>query len=278
MRRAYRAAMSDFWARLPGVTGETLWHGIETIVCDLDGVVYLGEQGIPGAGDALAALADAGLQLLFVTNNSTKTQQDTADKIERTSGFAPDPASVVTSALVTAARLAGHVESAYVVGAQSIVDALASHGIASVDDWSDAGAVVVGLDREVSYDRLSAATLAIRGGALFYATNSDSTLPTPHGLLPGAGAIVAAIATAAEQEPVVSGKPNQTMIDHVAAQARGEILVVGDRLNTDIAMANRAGWRSAMVLSGISSLEDVDGSVAPDFAVGSLPELAALRA
>ena len=260
------------------MTGEELWRGIETVVCDLDGVVYLGEQGIPGSGDALASLANGGLQLLFVTNNSTKTQQDAADKIERMSGFAPDPASVVTSALVTAARLAGQVEAAYVVGASSIVEALAGHGIASVDDWRDAGAVVVGLDREVSYERLSAATLAIRNGALFYATNSDSTFPTPQGLLPGGGAIVAAIATAAEQEPVVSGKPHQTMIDHVAERARGEILVVGDRLNTDIAMANRAGWRSAMVLSGVSSLEDVDGSAAPDLAVTSLPELVALRA
>lgn len=260
------------------MTGDTIWDGIETVVCDLDGVVYLGEQGVPGAGDALATLAESGLQLLFVTNNSTKTPQDASDKIALTTGFAADARSVVTSATVTAARLGGLVATAYVVGARSIDLALAENGIEVVADWRRAGAVVVGLDRDVSYERLSAATLAIRNGALFYATNTDSTFPTPEGLLPGGGAIVAAIETAAEQEPIVSGKPNQVMIDHVAAAARGDILVIGDRLNTDIAMAVSAGWRSAMVLSGVSALEDVTGGPAPDLAVGSLPELVSLRA
>jgi len=259
------------------VTGETIWSGIETVVCDLDGVVYLGEKGVPGAGKALSAIVDAGLQLLFVTNNSTKSPEEAAAKIKRTSGFAADPSTVVTSAIVTASRLAGRATTAYVVGAGSIIQALAAYGITTVDDWKDAAAVVVGLDREVSYEKLSAATLAIRNGALFYATNSDSTFPTPEGLLPGGGAIVAALETAAEQEPVVSGKPHQSMIDHVAAAATGEILVVGDRLNTDIAMAQRAGWRSAMVLTGVSSLEDVEGTNGPDIAVGSLSELVALR-
>lgn len=259
------------------MNGEELWVGIETVVCDLDGVVYLGEEGVPGAGAALAAIAGAGLQVLFVTNNSTKTPRDTAAKIARTTGFAPDPGTVITSATVTAARLAGAAATAYVVGAESIDAALEEQRVEVVEEWRQAEAVVVGLDRDLSYARLSAATLAIRNGALFYATNSDSTFPTPDGLLPGGGAIVAAVATATDREPVVSGKPHQVMIDHVAAAAAGEILVVGDRLNTDIAMARAAGWRSALVLTGVSQLDDVRESDKPDVAAASLPELVALR-
>lgn len=255
-----------------------IWDGIATAVCDLDGVVYLGDTGIAGAGEALDAIVASGRQLVFVTNNSTKSPDDAASKIRRTTGHRADPAAIVTSAGVTARRLAGRAATAYVVGAAAIDAALQEAGVSPVADWRDAAAVVVGLDRAVSYERLSAATLAIRNGAAFYATNADSTFPTPEGLLPGGGAIVAAIATAAEVEPIVSGKPHQAMIDHIADLASGEILVIGDRLNTDIAMARKAGWRSALVLTGVSALADAEGADTPDVAVADLAELAGLLA
>lgn len=258
------------------MAGQDIWEDVGTVVCDLDGVVFLGEVGIAGAGQALSAIAASGRQLLFVTNNSSKSATEAAAKIERTSGFPADAGSVITSAAVTAQRLAGLTATALVVGAASIEEALAAEGIATVSDWQEAGAVVVGMDRAISYERLAAATSAIRGGALFYATNTDSTYPTPEGLLPGGGAIVAAIETASEVAPVVSGKPHQAMIDHIAERATGPILVIGDRLNTDIAMARRAGWRSALVLTGVSKLADAGADDMPGLAVTSLAELAAM--
>lgn len=255
-----------------------LWAGIETVVCDLDGVVYLGEEGVEGAGEALNALERDGIQVLFVTNNSTKTPAEAAEKIGRTVGYAASPDQVVTSSVVTARRLNGLATTALVVGADSIAEALAEQGITVTTDWQEADAVVVGLDREITYAKLSAATLAIRRGAAFYATNTDSTFPTPEGLLPGGGSIVAAIETASGTIPIVSGKPHETMTDHVRSLAAGPVLVVGDRTNTDIALAKGAGWRSALVLTGVvRALTEVPAAEAPDLVAASLAELVAAR-
>lgn len=253
-----------------------IFDGIATLVCDLDGVVYIGEEGIAGSGAALDAVDAAGIRILFVTNNSTKTAADAAAKIERTSGHRASAESVVTSAQVTAARLAGSAGPVFVVGARSINMALEECAVAVTDDWSAAEAVVVGLDRDISYEKLSHATLAIRNGATFYATNADATFPTPQGLLPGGGAIVGALQIATGVDPIVSGKPQAAMCEHIAALADGPILVVGDRVNTDIAMARRGGWSSALVLTGVTkSLGDIPASEAPDLVVASLGELAA---
>jgi HAD superfamily hydrolase (TIGR01450 family) len=254
-----------------------IWEGIGTLVCDLDGVVYLGDEAVAGSGAALRAIADAGVELVFATNNSTKTPEQVAAKIAATAGFAADPAAIVGSAQVTAARLAGRVETALVVGEAAIDAALAGVGIATTDDWQDAEAVVVGLDTAITYDKLSRATLALRNGALFYATNTDSTYPTPQGLLPGGGVMVGALTIASGREPVVSGKPQPAMAEHIAARATGSILVVGDRPETDVALAIGAGWASALVLSGVTrSLAEVPFEQAPDIVVGSLADLAGL--
>lgn len=258
--------------------GETnIWEGIATLVCDLDGVVYLGDEGIAGSGAALRAIVEAGIEVVFATNNSTKTPEEVAAKIAATAGFAADPASVVGSAGVTAARLAGEVETALVVGGAAIDVALGEVGITTTDVWQDAGAVVVGLDTGITYDKLAAATLALGNGALFYATNTDSTYPTPRGLLPGGGVMVGALAIASGREPVVSGKPEQAMADHISTRASGPVLVVGDRPETDVALAIGAGWASALVLTGVTrSLEEVAFEQTPDIVVGSLADLAGL--
>ena len=254
-----------------------IWVGIGTLVCDLDGVVYLGEEGISGSGAALAVVRDAGVGLVFATNNSTKTPQQVAAKIAATTGFAADPATVVTSAQVTAARLAGEVETALVVGSAAIDAALAEVGIGTTATWQDAEAVVVGLDIELTYDKLAQATLALRNGALFYATNIDSTYPTPQGLLPGGGAVAGALAISSGLNPVVSGKPEPVMAEHIDARASGPVLVVGDRPETDIAMAIGAGWASVLVLTGVTrSLQEIPSDLAPDIVLGSLGELAGL--
>lgn len=259
------------------MVGTNIWEGIATLVCDLDGVVYLGDEGVAGSGAALRAIVDAGIEVVFATNNSTKTPEQVAAKIAATAGFGADPASVVGSAQVTAARLAGQVETALVVGGVAIDVALGEVGISTTAAWQDAGAVVVGLDTGITYDMLAAATLALRNGALFYATNTDSTYPTPQGLLPGGGVMVGALAIASGREPVVSGKPEPAMAEHIATRAAGPVLVVGDRPETDIALANGAGWASALVLSGVTrSLEEVPFDLAPDLVVGSLADLADL--
>lgn len=254
-----------------------IWAGIGTLVCDLDGVVYLGEEGIAGSGAALRSIVEAGVAVVFATNNSTKTPEQVAAKIAATAGFTADPAVIVTSAQVTAARLAGQVETAFVVGGAAIDAALADVGIATTDVWQDAGAVVVGLDTDITYDKLSSATLALRNGALFHATNTDSTYPTPRGLLPGGGVMVGALAIASGRDPVVSGKPQPAMAEHIELRAVGRSLVVGDRPETDVALAVGAGWASALVLSGVTrSLQEVPSDLAPNVVVGSLADLADL--
>lgn len=255
-----------------------IWNGIGTLVCDLDGVVYLGDQGIEGSGAALAELSAAGIELLYVTNNSTKTPTEVAAKIEASTGYAADPEFVVTSGVVTAARLSGLVRTALVVGGRAIDVALESEGIDVTDVWQEAEAVVVGLDFGITYDKLAGATQALRNGALFYATNTDSTYPTPEGLLPGGGVMVAALAMSSGVEPVVSGKPESEMQSYIAQRAASPVLVVGDRPETDVALAIGAGWSSALVLSGVTrSLEEVPAEYAPDVVVNSLADLVALR-
>ncbi len=256
----------------------SVWDGIGTLVCDLDGVVYLGDEGIAGSGKALATLAEAGIELLYVTNNSTKTPGEVAAKIAKTTGYSADPAAVVTSGVVTAARLEGLARTALVVGGRAIDVALENVGIEVTDVWQEADAVVAGLDFGVTYDKLAGATQALRNGALFYATNTDSTYPTPQGLLPGGGVMVGALAIASGLDPVVSGKPESAMQAYVAQRAQGSILVVGDRAETDVALAIGGGWSSALVLSGVTkSLEEIPAEFTPDVVVSSLVDLVGLR-
>lgn len=249
------------------------------VVCDLDGVVYLGEQAVPGAGEALAALTDAGHRLLFCTNNSSRTRADTAAKIERLSGFPADPDSVLSSARAAGRLLAGSARSAFVVGGAGIHEALADEDIDVTGDWRRADTVVVGLDVDLDYDRLAGAARAVRAGARFVATNHDATYPTPDGLLPGAGSIVAAVEVAAEQEAEVAGKPHPPMRGLVRERCGSEeIWVIGDRVDTDLAMAFEEGWGSALVLTGVSG--GASGGRTPDLVLESLaglPEALAQR-
>jgi ribonucleotide monophosphatase NagD (HAD superfamily) len=180
--------------------------------------------------------------------------------------------------VVTAARLSGLARTALVIGGRAIDVALENVGIEVTDVWQEADAVVVGLDFGVTYDKLAGATQALRNGALFYATNTDSTYPTPQGLMPGGGVMVGALAIASGLDPVVSGKPESEMQSYIAERARSPILVVGDRAETDAALAISAGWSSALVLSGVTrSLHEIPAEFAPDIVVNSLIDLVSLR-
>lgn len=254
----------------------------QSIVCDLDGVLYLAAEPVPGAGEALRALADAGIDLWFVTNNSTRTADDTAAKISLRTGYPASAGQVVTSAMSTAAHLRGHVGSAMVLGGDGLVRALTAAGISVLDasdapegDPAEVDAVVIGLDLHLSYRRLAAATAAVRAGARLVASNIDATFPTPKGLAPGAGSMVAAVERATDRTAEPCGKPHEPMLRFLADRmAPGPVLVVGDRLDTDLSLGWAAGWATALVLTGVTT-DDESQDPRIDMVLASIAELPA---
>ena len=247
------------------------------IVCDLDGVLYLEEQPIAGAGAALSALEGAGYRILLVTNNSTKTRATIAERVAAVTGY-PARIDQVLSSAQAAATMLGGVSAAYVVGEQGLWDTLADEGVPTTADWSSADAVVVGLDREVHYDALRDAVRAVRNGARLVATNLDPTYPTPDGLWPGGGAIAAAIATGSGVEPDTAGKPYPAMRGLVrGALGPGDTWVVGDQVDTDMEMARLEGWTRVLVLTGVTRVAP-DGDRRPEVVVESIADLPALLA
>lgn len=252
----------------------------KTFIFDLDGVVYVDREGVPGAGLALQTLRDAGHQILFASNNSVRTVDTVVAYIEERTGFLPERESVLTSALATATLLRPRDETCLVVGSKALAETLEDAGISVTADHARATAVVVGLDRQISYERLTAAVLAVRRGAVFYATNDDATYPMPDGQYPGAGSIVAAVERASGREPVVCGKPHAPMQDLVASRIENdEVWMVGDRPETDLALAATRGWGKILVLSGVTrSSDDVAEPHQPDVTIESIARIPELLA
>ena len=250
-----------------------------TIVCDLDGVVYVDGGAVPGAGAALSELQAQGKRLLFVTNNATKTALDVVETVHSLTGFGVEEGDVVTSALVTAMALDGVVERVLIVGGPALTETFRACGFVVVSDWRQAEAVVCGMDFDLTYDKLAAATLAVRAGGLFYATNADATYPSREGLKPGGGAILAALETATDTKAVVCGKPNDPAGDAVERRAgAGGVLIVGDRFDTDIALGKARGWFTALVLTGVAPSPDAPRGLEPDLVLDSLADLPAALA
>ena len=226
----------------------------DCLLLDLDGTLFRGHAPTEGA---VAALEAADTRALFVTNNASRAAEDVAAHL-RELGFTAEAADVVTSAQSAAKLLADHLpagSAVLVVGTDALGDEIAAVGLRPVRLASEEPAAVVqGHSTETCWANLAEAALAIRAGALWVAANVDKTLPTERGLLPGNGAMVAALRTATEAEPQVAGKPAPTLMSD--ALARGDFhapLVVGDRLDTDIAGANAADLPSLMVLTGVST-------------------------
>jgi len=239
------------------------------VICDLDGVLYRGDVAVPGAPEALRRLTETQTRITYVTNNSTRTPAQAASKIEDVTGVSTNPSQVITSSQAAASLLTLEDRPTMVVGERGIVEALARVGVEMTGDPENACSVVVGMDRNVTYDSIARASAAVRSGARFLATNIDPTFPTPSGFVPGAGSVVAAIATAAEREPEVAGKPNKAIRDLVRLHGIEEAWVVGDRMDTDIALATaEPEWRSILVLTGVSTIDDdlsAADHVVPDF-------------
>ena len=246
------------------------------LIFDLDGVLYRGEEAVPGAGGALARVAVAGLEIVFVTNNSTRTVHETAKKIATLTGFEAQAEQVVSSAQAAAAMVTVEEGPVLLFGAAGARSALAERGLTMVDDWRDAGVVIVGLDPGLSYEGLTAAVMAVSKGARFIATNVDVTYPTPEGLWPGAGALVAAVQAATGVEPEVAGKPHAAMRKLLRDRlAVGESLVVGDRPETDLALGVAEGWTTVLVLSGVTPPE-AEVVPPPDHVLDTVADLPSL--
>ncbi|MGE5696645.1 MAG: HAD-IIA family hydrolase [Candidatus Sericytochromatia bacterium] len=235
----------------------TLASRYDCLLCDLDGTLFRGVQ--PTAG-AIETLATVEARILFVTNNASRSGTEVAEHL-REMGFIAKPEDVVTSAQTAAHLLASELSAdsaVMVVGTEALAREVATVGLRPVRQFSDAPvAVVQGYSPHTCWADLAEAALAIRGGARWLAANVDVTLPTERGLLPGNGAMVAALRAATGFEPSVAGKPQPTLFRD--ALSRGDFdapLVVGDRLDTDIAGANAADLPSLMVLTGVSSAED----------------------
>ncbi len=237
------------------------------IICDLDGVVYRGTRVLPGVPEAMRRLRDGGGRFLFVTNNSTRTPDVAAAHVTSLTGVECHRDDLCTSPQAAALMLGAADWPVFVVGEEGIDGALAEAGHAVTSDATEARSVVVGLTPRIDYDWIARAATAVRRGARFVATNVDPTYPIENGLLPGAGSIVEAIATAAETRPEVAGKPHRPMVDLVRSRlSHGPVWVVGDRLDTDIALATAGGWESILVLGGVTV--DPDGASADHVAEG----------
>jgi 4-nitrophenyl phosphatase len=249
------------------------------LLLDMDGVLYRGEQALPGAVKLFPTLRAKGISYVLVTNNATVTAQDYTNKLSRM-GISMPQDLILTSASVTAAYLAEHFPDGggiNVVGEAGLVSYMSSLTNFRLDGWNP-NFVVAGLDYHFNYDVLQRACSAIRRGAHFIATNTDATIPIEGGeLWPGAGSIVAALQTCSGVDPVVIGKPNTYMAE-MALKKLGleaaEVLCVGDRLETDILFGNRAGIPTALVLTGVSKRGDLEKSEAkPTYVFDDLPAL-----
>jgi 4-nitrophenyl phosphatase len=250
----------------------------DTIVCDLDGVLYRGEVVVPGAGRALAILAGTGIDLVFVTNNSAKSRAEAAVKIGRLTGFDASEQDVVTSAEAAAHLLVAEAPPTLLFGAAGARPALERAGIPLVEDWHEAGAVIVGLDPSLSYQSLTGAVMAVNRGARFIATNTDPTYPMPEGLWPGAGSLVAAVETATGVTPEVAGKPHPAMRELLRERLAGRrVAVIGDRPETDLALGAAEGWQTILALTGVTASPD-GVEPPPDFVVDSIAEVPGLFA
>lgn len=242
-----------------------LTDGYDVAMLDLDGVVYVGPDAVPGVPEALAEARRQGMRLTFVTNNAARTTDAVAHHLTEL-GIEAAAEEVVNSAQVAAHYLSDRFPPGapvLVIGGEGLFVALRDRGLRPVSAAADGPvAVVQGYSPEVGWAMLAEGSVAIRAGALWVATNLDSTVPSPRGPLPGNGSMVAALRHATGIVPVATGKPDPTMhretLERSGAQSP---LVVGDRLDTDIEGASAVGCDSILVLSGVTTPVDLLGAV-----------------
>jgi HAD superfamily hydrolase (TIGR01450 family) len=235
---------------------QPLAGGFEILLVDLDGVVYVGPDAVPGAAESLARARAAGLRTRYVTNNAARTPSSVAEHL-RELGVAADDDEVVTAAQEGAELLASRLPAGsrvLAVGGPGVAAALAECGLVPVERYDDeVTGVLQGYGPNVGWRDLAEATYAVQGGATWVATNPDLTVPTPRGVAPGNGQLTAVVARTTGSQPEVTGKPGPGLFRSAVRRAGGgRGLVVGDRLDTDIGGAVAAGLPSLVVLTGVT--------------------------
>lgn len=243
---------------------------------DLDGVVWLADRPIDGSSEAVGRLRAAGHPIAFVTNFSWGLRSDIEAKLQR---HGIDPGDGVVTSSMAAAAFVQPGERVLVVGGPGVVEAVESRGAeairvdASGAESAAVDAVLVGLDPQFDYRRMTIASTAVRRGARFLATNDDSTYPTETGPIPGGGAILASIATAAGADALVAGKPHGPIADLVRSRWGSTGIMVGDRPDTDGRFARALGWEFGLVLTGTVTAADLPLDPAPDRIAPCLADL-----
>ncbi len=247
---------------------------MKAYILDLDGVIYRGSNPIDGAVDAVNRLHDRA-KVLFLTNNSTRSRASVAARLEA-AGIPCGGGDVITAGYAAAVYIRKRygASTVYPIGEAGLIEELKAEGHVISED---AEFVVVGLDRDLNYEKLRIGLQNITNGARFIATNTDPVLPTEDCFVPGAGAIVSALETASGESPLVIGKPNQLImdivIDHLGIDA-SQCTVVGDRLDTDILAGIRCGMRTVLVLTGVETLDSLGRSdIEPNIVIRSIKEL-----
>ncbi len=254
---------------------------MNSLIVDLDGVLWRGPEMLPGVKPFFDYLQLAGIKVLIASNNSTARPDVVQQRLEKVGVELPSRA-ILTSALATAGYLARTLPDKariLMIGEDGLEHALIQTGFALVSRAEEAQAVVVGMDRAVTYDKLAEATLAIRRGAAFVGTNPDRTFPTPRGLVPGNGSLLAAIQAATDQEPTIVGKPERLYFE-LALERLGSLaqttLMLGDRLDTDIQGGHDVGLNTCLVLTGVTDRAALSRSqVQPTWVFSDLIELTA---
>lgn len=257
---------------------------IRLVIFDLDGVIYRGDEPMPNAAESIAHLRAKGIKVSFLTNNSALTREAYVRRLARM-GIPSQEEDFMTSAYATALylqNLGAEGRRVFIVGEEGIHEELQRVGMVVVADPEEEGAdyVVAGIDRDFTYDKLRRAYYAIQHGAQFLATNRDATYPAAGGrIVPGGGAIVAAIQTCTGVEPIVIGKPNtysmELLLQRSGVSAQ-EALLVGDRLDTDVLVGKRAGLHTVLVLTGVTdekALQEAPPEMLPERVIRTLAEL-----
>lgn len=246
----------------------------------MDGVLWKGPETIGDLSNIFTRFYDRGWKVALATNNATNTISQYVERL-KSYGVRVEPWQIINSAIAAAQYLHNRFPQGgpiYLIGENGLIEALEQQGFYQSDKHPIA--VVASMDRQLSYEKLRRATLLIRGGAPFIATNPDRTFPTPEGLVPGAGSILAALEAACYISPVITGKPSPAMY-RIALARLGlepeETLVVGDRAETDIAGAQAIGCQTALVLSGVTSLEEASAwKPTPDIIIADLDSISRL--
>jgi 4-nitrophenyl phosphatase len=253
---------------------------IRAVLFDMDGVLYRGNQALPGVNELLAFLVEQGVTYACITNNASRTREQFSAKLQGMQIAVP-PERIITSSTATSVWLRARAPrgtTVFAIGMDGLREALFGDGY-FVEQPQNPEYVVVGADFEVTYAKLRTACFAIRAGAHFIGTNPDTTFPMEDGIAPGVGALIIALEAASDRKALIIGKPEPAMFN-TALQMLGipadEALAVGDRLDTDILGANRANVPSALVLTGVTTREQArTNEIQPTVIFDDLPHLLA---